>query len=76
MLSGGRAASGRAGHGWSAHLPSGTGLVAFSTLEEAVAGLERLERDYPAHAHRAREIANECFDASRVLPPFLEGACA
>ncbi len=62
--------------GWSAHLPSGTGLVGFSTLEEAVTGLEMLERDYPAHAHRARELAHECFDASRVLPPFLERACA
>ncbi|MDP6579447.1 MAG: hypothetical protein QF681_02230 [Vicinamibacterales bacterium] len=62
--------------GWSAHLPSGTGLVAFTTPAEAIAGLERVERDYPTHTQRAREIANECFDASRVLPPFLEKACA
>ena len=61
--------------GWSAHLPSGAGLVGFSTLEEAVTGLEMLERDYAAHAQRARELAHECFDASRVLPPFLERAC-
>jgi hypothetical protein len=62
--------------GWSAHLPSGTGLVGFSTPEEAIAGLERLNRDYAVHARRAGEIARECFDASRVLPPFLERACA
>ena len=61
--------------GWSAHLPSGAGLVGFSTLEEAITGLEMLERDYAAHAQRARELAHECFDASRVLPPFLERAC-
>ena len=61
--------------GWSAHVPSGTGLIGFSTLEEALDGLERLESDYALHASRATEIAQECFDASRVLPPFLEVAC-
>ena len=62
--------------GWSAHLPSGTGLVGFATVEEALAGLESVERDYDAHARAAREIALERFDSSRVLPPFLEAACA
>ena len=61
--------------GWTAHLPSGTGLAGFSTREEAIDGLERFERDYPLHARRAQEIAREHFDASRVLPPFLERAC-
>ena len=62
--------------GWSAHLPAGPGLVPFSTVEEAVEGIEQLERDYARHAARAGEIAQECFDAARVLPPFLERACA
>ena len=62
--------------GWSAHVPSGTGLIGFSTFDEALDGLERLESDYALHASRATEIARECFDASRVLPPFLEKACA
>jgi hypothetical protein len=62
--------------GWSAHLPSGTGLAGFSTCEEALEGLERFDRDYPLHARRAAEIALEHFDASRVLPPFLERAGA
>jgi hypothetical protein len=62
--------------GWTAHLPSGTGLAAFSTSDEALDGLERLARDYPVHARRASEIAREHFDASRVLPPFLELACS
>ena len=62
--------------GWSAHLPSGTGLIAFSTLDEALDGLDRLESDYALHASRATEIARECFDVSRVLPPFLERAMA
>ena len=62
--------------GWSAHLPSGCGLVGFSTVEEAVAGLEQVERDYPKHARGASDIARDHFDASRVLPSFLERACA
>ena len=62
--------------GWSSHVPSGMGLVGFTTLEEAVEGLNLLERDYKLHARRAREIAAEYFDASRILPPFLERACA
>ena len=62
--------------GWSAHLPSGPGLIGFETAAEALAGLEHIERDYAAHARGAREIADACFDAARVLPPFLERACA
>jgi hypothetical protein len=62
--------------GWSEHIETGTGLLAFSTIEEAIDGLARLEVDYPAHARRAQGIAKEHFDASRVLPPFLEKACS
>ena len=61
--------------GWSGHLPSGTGLIGFSSPEEAIDGLARIERDYAVHARRAGEIAREHFDATRVLPPFLEIAC-
>ncbi len=61
--------------GWSAHLPHGAGLLGFTTPEEALDGLDRIVRDYPAHARRAGEIAEECFEAARVLRPFLETAC-
>ncbi len=61
--------------GWSAHLPTGMGLVGFSTPAEALDGLERVERDYAAHSLHAGEVAREHFDASRVLPRFLEAAC-
>lgn len=60
--------------GWSAHLPEGVGLLAFSTPETALAGLDRIVTDYPRHAARAAEIARECFDAARVLPALLETA--
>ena len=62
--------------GWTAHLPAGDGLLGFSTLAEALDGLEQVERDYPRHASRAREIAEDYFDAARVLPAFLEKASA
>jgi hypothetical protein len=61
--------------GWTAHVPSGTGLVGFSTLDEALEGVRRVDRDYARHARGATTIARECFDASRVLPRLLEAAC-
>ncbi|MYD69974.1 MAG: hypothetical protein F4W89_04395 [Acidobacteria bacterium] len=62
--------------GWSDHLPAGKGLLPFSTLEEAVDSVERVERDYAAHSAKARDIAIECFDADRILPPLIDRACA
>ena len=62
--------------GWSKHIPAGTGLLAFSTPEEAIDGLARVESEYSVHAERASEIAREFFDATRVLPPLLERAGA
>ncbi len=60
--------------GWTDHLPAGMGLVAFSTVEEALEGLRRIECDYQAHAEAAARIASDHFDATRVLPRFLEEA--
>jgi len=61
--------------GWSAHLPSGEGLLAFANPEEALAGIDRINSDYGVHARRAVEIAREHFDARVVLPRLLETAC-
>ena len=52
--------------------PVGDGLLTFSTLDEAAAGVERIRSDYPAHARAAREIAEEHFDSDRVLGRLLE----
>jgi hypothetical protein len=60
--------------GWSAHLPNGDGLLAFSSIEQALAGIDRINGDYSRHAQRATEIAREHFDARVVLPKLLETA--
>jgi hypothetical protein len=61
--------------GWTGHLPHGTGLLSFRTVEEAEEAIHRIDADYDAHCRRAREVALEHFDARRVLPPLLETAC-
>jgi len=62
--------------GWTAHLPSGEGLLAFSTPDEALAGVERINTHYDRHARCASDIAREHFDARRVLPVLLDTACS
>ena len=58
--------------GFSRVLPSGEGLLAFETVEQAVAGVERLNADYPKHARAARAIAERYFDSDTVLTRLLE----
>jgi hypothetical protein len=62
--------------GWTAHLPSGEGLLAFSTIDEALAGIDRINSSYARHVGRAAEIAREHFDARVVLPRLLEASCS
>jgi hypothetical protein len=45
--------------------------VTFNTLDDAVAGIESITRDYPRHAAAARRIAEEHFDSDRVLTNLL-----
>ena len=60
--------------GWSSHLPTGLGLLPFSTLPEAIAAIENVESDYSRHALHASEIAHEYFDANTVLKQLLDEA--
>lgn len=57
-------------------LPTGEGIVPFSTLEEAADAVQKVERDYPRHAKAARAVAETCFDAEKVLTQLLEKATA
>lgn len=58
--------------GFSKFIPTGHGLFAFSTLEEAEAALTAIHQDYSAQARAAREIARTYFDASVVLSTLLQ----
>jgi hypothetical protein len=58
--------------GLASHYPLDEGLVPFSTLDDAVAGVERILSDYPAHAGVARRLAETEFDARIVLSRLLE----
>ena len=52
--------------------PLGEGLLAFGTLDEAVAGVEEIRAGYARHAAAARELAEEHFDSDKVLTRLLE----
>ena len=52
--------------------PTGEGLLTFSTVEEALAGVEEISRNYPRHARAARAIAEEYFESGKVLGRLLE----
>jgi hypothetical protein len=54
------------------HLPTGKGLLTFATLDDARAGIEAINADYAGHCRAAREIAEQYFDADRVLVDILE----
>jgi hypothetical protein len=60
--------------GFSAWLPAGRGVLAFRTPEEALAAIDSVNGDYEAHCRDARGLAEEYFDARKVLPRLLEQA--
>jgi hypothetical protein len=53
-------------------LPTGAGLFAVDTVEEAADAIRRIRADYQRQSSIARQIAVSHFDASRVLPALLE----
>src|SRR4029453_257766 len=60
--------------GFGRFIPTGTGLFAFSTMEEALAALEEINRRYAFHARAAREMAEEYFASDKVLRKLLQDA--
>ncbi len=53
--------------GVAARYPVGEGLLVFSDLDEALAGIEAIRSDYRRHARFAREVAEAHFDSDVVL---------
>jgi hypothetical protein len=76
--------------GFEDHLPTGKGLFAVRSVEEAVDAIQSVRRQPDAHAAAARAIAREYFDSETVLrhllaqagvggsgrPPFRRAGCA
>jgi hypothetical protein len=62
--------------GFDVALPTGEGLLAFRTADEAGAAIEEVVSDYPRHSRAARDLAEAYFDAKRVLARLLEEAGA
>jgi hypothetical protein len=52
-------------------LPAGKGLLAFSTLDDAVRAFEAVLQDYADHCSAARSIAEHYLSAELVLSDFL-----
>jgi len=58
--------------GWSECLPSGEGVLAFTTPEEAAKAIRMVAANYAQHSDAARTYARKHFDAASVCHDFLE----
>jgi len=58
--------------GFSRFLPTGEGLLAFSSIDDLVDAIESVSADYDRHCRRAREISEAHFEAELVLGRLLE----
>lgn len=58
--------------GFSSYIPTGEGLFAFDTIEQAKDAMEKVEREYPKHQQAARSIACDYFDSDKVIGKMLE----
>ena len=61
--------------GFSDYLPTGLGLLAFTTLEEAVVAVDDLLTNYAHHQTAARQIAEAHLSADRVLTKMIDFSC-
>jgi hypothetical protein len=57
--------------GFSNVLPTGEGLFAFTTMDDALAAVEIINSDYRRHCEAARAIAEEYFEARLVAARLL-----
>jgi hypothetical protein len=62
--------------GFTKLLPTGKGLLTFSSLEEAAAAIAALLEGVEEHERSARAIAHEYFDSAKVLTRLVQDALA
>jgi hypothetical protein len=55
-------------------LPTGEGIFSFSDMDEVLDALDRLDTDYERHARAARAIAEQYFEADKVIGRMLDDA--
>lgn len=60
--------------GPSDYLPNGEGMFRFSSMDEAVDSLARMNADYERHCRAARELAESYFDGCQTLAGMLDAA--
>ncbi len=60
--------------GFSDWLPTGRGVLAFSSVEEAADCIEKVNSEYAANCRAASEIADRMFSHHVVLPRLLDAA--
>jgi hypothetical protein len=58
--------------GFSRYLPTGLGLLPFTTTAEAADALASVEADYASHSRGARALAHDCFRHDQVLGRLLD----
>ena len=58
--------------GFSRNFPVGEGLIAFRTVDEAVRGVDAIQRDPRRHQEAARALAAEFFDSNLVIGRLLD----
>lgn len=60
--------------GFNEFLPTGKGLYSFRTMDDILAAVDAIESDYEGNCRAAREIAQEYFDADKVVGSLMERA--
>lgn len=60
--------------GYSLVLPTGLGLLPFTSMDEALAAIENVTGNYATHARAARMLAETHFDSATVLTRLLDDA--
>lgn len=60
--------------GFSKFMPAGKGLFGFSTMDDILTAVDKIEGDYEGNCRAARDIAMEYFAAEKVLGSLMERA--
>lgn len=53
--------------GFGVHLPTGAGLLSYTGVDDAAAGIEAIRGEYKRHRRIARELAVDLLDSDKVL---------